>query len=109
MESGISFGVLILIENEFVKVVIECVFLIEIVCMVSLGMEVMMSVLCLVCGYMGCNKILKFEGCYYGYGDFFLIKVGLGVVMLGLSDSLGVFEGIVKNMIIVLYNDLESV
>lgn len=109
VEYGISFGVLIEVENELVKFVIDWVLLVEIVWMVSLGIEVIMSVFCLVRGYIGCNKILKFEGCYYGYGDFFLIKVGLGVVIFGLFDSSGVFEGIVKNIIIVLYNDLESV
>lgn len=109
VERGISFGVLIEIENKLVKFVIECVLLIEIVCMVNFGMEVIMSVLCLVCGYIGCNKILKFIGCYYGYGDLLLIKVGFGVVILGLLDSFGVLEGVVKNMIIVVYNDLESV
>lgn len=86
---------------------IDCVFLIEKVRMVFLGIEVILDIFCLVRGYIGCNKIIKFEGCYYGYSDFLLIKVGLGVVILGLFDLLGVFEGIVKNIIMVLYNDLD--
>lgn len=106
---GISFGMFIEIEIELVKLVIECVLFIEIVCMVLLGMEVMMSVICLVCGYIKREKILKFEGSYYGYGDFLLIKVGLGVVIFGLLDFLGVIKGFVVDIIIVLYNDIEGV
>lgn len=51
--------------------------------MVSLGIEVIMLVICLVCGYIGCDKIIKFEGCYYGYLDSLLVKVGLGVLIFG--------------------------
>lgn len=75
--------------------------------MVLFGIEVILDILRLVCGYIGRNKIVKFEGCYYGYSDLLLIKVGFGVVILGLLDFFGVFEGIVKNIIIVLYNDLD--
>lgn len=51
--------------------------------MVNLGIEVMMSVICFVCGYIGCDKIIKFEGCYYGYVDSLFVKVGFGVLILG--------------------------
>ena len=91
-ETGTSFGAPTLIENELAKLVIERVPSIEMVRMVSSGTEATMSALRLARGYTGRNKILKFEGCYHGHGDSFLIKAGSGVATLGLPDSPGVPE-----------------
>lgn len=53
----------------------------------NFGIEVIMSVVWLVCGFIGWVKIVKFFGCYYGYVDVLFVDVGLGVVILGLCDD----------------------
>jgi glutamate-1-semialdehyde 2,1-aminomutase len=108
-ELGTSFGAPSLIENEVAKLVMERVPSIEMVRMVSSGTEATMSALRLARGYTKRNMILKFEGCYHGHGDPFLIKAGSGVATLGLPDSPGVPEGVAKNTITVPFNDLASV
>lgn len=65
-----------------------------------------MSVICLVRGFIGCDKIIKFEGCYYGYVDCLLVKVGFGVFTLGQLNLLGVSVDFVKYILICIYNDL---
>lgn len=89
--------------------VIDVVFSIEMVWFVNFGIEVCMFVLCLMWVFIGWEKIIKFEGCYYGYVDMFLVKVGFGVVIFGLLDFFGVFSNIIKVILIVFYNDLEVV
>jgi glutamate-1-semialdehyde 2,1-aminomutase len=53
----------------------------------------------------GRGKILKFEGCYHGHGDSFLVKAGSGVATLGLPDSPGVPQSVANNTLTVPYND----
>lgn len=55
----------------------------DMVRMVNFGIEAIMSVIRLVRGFIGRDKIIKFEGCYYGYVDCLLVKVGFGVFTLG--------------------------
>lgn len=64
---------LIEIEIEIVLLVVFMVFNIDKICFVNSGIEVCMSVIRFVCGYIGKEKFIKFVGCYYGYSDFFLI------------------------------------
>jgi glutamate-1-semialdehyde 2,1-aminomutase len=53
--------------------------------------------------------IIKFEGCYHGHGDSFLIKVGSGAMTLGVPDSPGIPSTIAMNTLTARYNDLASV
>src|SRR5690606_22542256 len=106
---GTSFGAPTELENTMAKLVMERVPSIEMVRMVSSGTEATMSALRVARGYTGRDKILKFEGCYHGHGDSLLIKAGSGVATLGLPDSPGVPQSILKNPITFPYNDLESV
>ena len=68
-----------------------------------------MSVLRLMRAFTGREKIIKFEGCYHGHADMFLVKAGSGVATLGLPDSPGVPRSVTSNTLTAPYNDLEAV
>lgn len=55
------------------------------------------------------DVVVKFEGCYHGHGDAFLVQAGSGVATLGLPDSPGVPKGATTSTLCATYNDLESV
>lgn len=103
---GLFFGVLICIEIELVDVIIEWMVLVEKVCFVLIGIEVIMIVVCLVCGVIGCDVIVKFVGNYYGYFDVLFVVVGFGVVMVGLFGLVGVLVVLMVDIIVVDYNDV---
>lgn len=105
---GTSFGAPTLLETEMAKLVCDIVPSVEVVRMVNSGTEATMSALRLARGYTGRSKIVKFEGCYHGHADSFLIKAGSGVATLGLPDSPGVPATIANQTLTVPYNDLES-
>jgi glutamate-1-semialdehyde 2,1-aminomutase len=81
----------------------------EIVRMVNSGTEATMSALRLARGYTGRDKFIKFEGCYHGHADSFLIKAGSGALTLGLPDSPGVTKGTAQDTLTARYNDLDAV
>jgi glutamate-1-semialdehyde 2,1-aminomutase len=68
-----------------------------------------MSVLRLMRAFTGRDKIIKFEGCYHGHADMFLVKAGSGVATLGLPDSPGIPKSVTNNTLTAPYNDLEAV
>lgn len=76
---------------------------------VNSGTEACMSMLRLIRAFTGRDKIIKFEGCYHGHADMFLVKAGSGVATLGLPDSPGVPRSTTANTLTAPYNDLESV
>src|SRR5690606_20575227 len=57
----------------------------------------------------GRSKIIKFEGCYHGHGDSFLIAAGSGAVTMGTPDSPGVTQGVALDTLTAPFNDLEAV
>ena len=76
---------------------------------VSSGTEATMSAIRIARGYTGREMILKFEGCYHGHGDSFLVKAGSGVATLGLPNSPGVPSELSKLTLTASFNDLEAV
>ena len=106
---GTSFGAPCVQENILAEMVIEAVPSIEMVRFVNSGTEACMSVLRLMRAFTGRDKIIKFEGCYHGHADMFLVKAGSGVATLGLPDSPGVPKTTTSNTLTAPYNDLEAV
>ena len=109
LEKGTSFGAPCELENILAQMVIDAVPSVEMVRFVNSGTEACMSVLRLMRAFTGREKIIKFEGCYHGHADMFLVKAGSGVATLGLPDSPGVPKSTTSNTLTAPYNDLEAV
>ncbi len=107
--SSLSFGAPTAIEVEMAKLICAMVPSIEKVRMVNSGTEATMSAVRLARGYTGRDKMIKFEGCYHGHGDSFLIAAGSGVITLGEPDSPGVTRGVAMDTLTVPFNNLERV
>ncbi|TPX27496.1 glutamate-1-semialdehyde 2,1-aminomutase [Cylindrospermopsis raciborskii] len=109
LEKGTSFGAPCVLENILAEMVIDAVPSIEMVRFVNSGTEACMAVLRLMRAYTNREKIIKFEGCYHGHADMFLVKAGSGVATLGLPDSPGVPKSATKGTLTAPFNDLEAV
>ena len=109
ISNGLSFGAPTRKEVEMAELIVSMVPSIEKVRMVNSGTEATMSAIRLARGYTGRDKILKFEGCYHGHGDSFLIAAGSGAITLGVPDSPGVTKGVAKDTLTARYNDLGQV
>ena len=108
-EKGFSFGAPTELETKIAKFIIENVPNIDQIRMVSSGTEACMSAIRLARGYTGREKIIKFEGCYHGHSDSFLIKAGSGAATFGNPNSPGVTSGTAKDTLLAKYNDIEQV
>lgn len=106
---GTSFGAPGPLENVLAKMVIEAVPSVEMVRFTNSGTEACMGMLRLVRAYTGRDAIIKFDGCYHGHADSFLVQAGSGIATLGLPDSPGVPSGATKSTMVATYNDLASV
>ncbi|MEH2319051.1 glutamate-1-semialdehyde 2,1-aminomutase [Nostoc sp.] len=109
LEKGTSFGAPSVLENVLAEMVIDAVPSIEMVRFVNSGTEACMGVLRLMRAFTNREKIIKFEGCYHGHADAFLVKAGSGVATLGLPDSPGVPKLATSTTLTAPYNDLEAV
>lgn len=109
LPDSFSFGAPTAREIEMAELIISMVPSIEKVRMVNSGTEATMSAIRVARGFTGRDKILKFEGCYHGHGDSFLIAAGSGAITLGVPDSPGVTKGTARDTLTVAYNDLAAV
>ena len=103
---GFSYGAPTAREVVLAEKIRELMPSVEMVRMVSSGTEAGMSALRLARGYTGRNKIIKFNGCYHGHADSLLVKAGSGLATFGASSSAGVPADVVKDTIVLEYNDV---
>ena len=104
-----SFGAPTAKEITIAQRIVDMVPSVEKVRMVNSGTEAAMSAARLARGFTGRDKLIKFEGCYHGHGDSFLIAAGSGAMTMGVPNSPGVTEGTAQDTLLATFNDLESV
>jgi glutamate-1-semialdehyde 2,1-aminomutase len=109
VKDSTSFGAPTELEVEVAELIKSMAPNIDLVRMVNSGTEACMSAIRLARGYTGRNKFIKFEGCYHGHADSFLVKAGSGVATLGIQAVPGVTEGVAIDTLTAPYNDIEAV
>jgi len=106
---GTSFGAPSALEHELGERVRTLMPSVERVRFVSSGTEAAMSAIRVARAYTRRSKLVKFEGCYHGHADAFLVKAGSGATTLGIPNSPGVPESVTGDTLLARYNDLSSV
>jgi len=109
VKDSLSFGAPGEREVVMAELITSMIPSIEKVRMVSSGTEATMAAVRLARGYTNRAKIIKFEGCYHGHGDSFLIAAGSGAITLGVPDSPGVTQGVANDTLTAPYNNLNAV
>ena len=104
-----SYGAPTELEVEMAELILSMVPNVDLIRMVSSGTEACMSAIRLARGYTGRNKIIKFEGCYHGHADSFLVKAGSGVATFNIQTVPGVTAGVSNDTLTAPYNDLPAV
>ena len=109
IDLGTSFGIPTELETKIAKLCVKMVPNIDKIRFVNSGTEACMSAVRLARGYTKKDKIIKFEGCYHGHADSFLIQAGSGAVTMGSPNSPGVTQGTARDTLTAEYNNIESV
>jgi glutamate-1-semialdehyde 2,1-aminomutase len=107
--NGTSFGAPTELETRLAQRVATLMPSMERIRFVSSGTEATMSAVRVARAATGRDRIVKFEGCYHGHGDAFLVKAGSGAMTLGVPTSPGVSPGAARDTVLARYNDLASV
>ncbi len=108
MKDGLSFGVPNALEVEMAETLRRLVPSMQMSRMVNSGTEATLSAIRLARGATGRNRIVKFEGCYHGHGDSFLVKAGSGALTFGLPNSPGVPKALADLTLTLPYNDFDA-
>ena len=109
IKKGTSFGTPTELEIEMAKLIKKLVPSVDLIRMVNSGTEATMSAIRVARGYTNREKFIKFEGCYHGHADYFLIKAGSGALTLGVPTSPGVTKGNAADTLVAEYNNIISV
>lgn len=104
-----SYGAPTELEIKMAELIKSMVPNVDLIRMVSSGTEACMSAVRVARGYTGRNKIIKFEGCYHGHADSFLVKAGSGVATFNIQTVPGVTAGVAADTLTCAYNDLAAV
>jgi len=108
-QDSTSFGAPTELEIEMAELIKSIVKNVDLIRMVSSGTEACMSAVRLARGYTGRNKIIKFDGCYHGHADCFLVNAGSGVATLNIQTVPGVTPGVANDTLTAPYNNLDAV
>src|SRR5512141_65190 len=108
MRSGTSFGMPTELEVKLGELIRERMPHVEMMRFVSSGTEATMSAIRLARAFTGREAILKFDGCYHGHADSFLVRAGSGVATLGLANSPGVPAELAALTLTASFNDLDE-
>ena len=109
MARGTSFGIPTTLEITLAELVRERMPHVEMMRFVSSGTEATMSALRVARAVTGRDLLLKFDGCYHGHADSFLVRAGSGVATLGLPNSPGVPDALAALTLTAPFNDVPGV
>lgn len=109
LSRGWSYGAATELEVRLAQKISQAIPSMELLRMVSSGTEATMSAVRVARGFTGRDKIIKFEGCYHGHADSFLVKAGSGALTFGIPDSAGVPASLAEHTLVAPYNDPGSV
>ena len=108
IKNGLTYGAPNSAETEIAEFIINNVPQLKKIRMVNSGTEATMSAARLARGYTARDIIVKFNGCYHGHGDAFLVEAGSGAATFGKPSSSGVTKGSSKDTISIPYNDINA-
>jgi glutamate-1-semialdehyde 2,1-aminomutase len=108
VEQGLSFGAPSPLEVTMAERMCSLIPSLDMVRMVNSGTEATMSAIRLARAATQRDAVVKFEGCYHGHGDSFLVKAGSGALTLGVPNSPGVPEVLADLTLTLPFNNLEA-
>jgi glutamate-1-semialdehyde 2,1-aminomutase len=106
---ALSFGAPTELEIEMAELIRSMAPNVDMIRLVSSGTEACMSALRLARGYTKRNKFIKFDGCYHGHADSFLVKAGSGIATFNIQSVPGISASTANDTLVASYNSLEEV